>query len=217
MTFGAHFVTDFGNLLIDETFKSLAVASSGTIVTDTAHPLGSYKTFSYTGTNPVLALQDNTPFGIDQQGKSGANWQVQIFSTGPIGTVIKYWVFDDCPATVPSGFGMVVRNAAGAIVFNSNYKYLRVVDQPHIPIAVGETDVYASGRDYAVVFCNGNQVIRSVSHMGGDFTTTWSLFSADIDSNSITFDTNIWQTGLTPDDESYFPGFNALVVDVTDY
>ncbi len=215
MGYGGLFVTDFGNDLIDETFKSLALISKGTLTTDTAHPLGSSKIFSFIGTHPLLALQDSTPFGIHQQGLSGSNWQVEVWSTGAIGTVINWFLFDDVPAVAPSGYGLAVWNAGGDLVFDSNKKYLRIEDFVH---AVG-TYTLTAGRSYAAIFANGKERIISVSDhgSGAGWNTNWDLYGADIDSNVVTVSQNNWQSGNGPDDLTYVPGLDLLLIDVTNF
>jgi len=136
---------------IDDTYANLAVVEMGTKATDTATAAGgnSSVTFSKAGLkNPLIAVAGSNPqvavcWLIDA---STGTWGFNITSGGGIGTQARYLIFDSPPATT-TNFGRQIFDANGNKTFDSNFRYLRVVDMQLN--AVGPFN-YDASKQYAV-------------------------------------------------------------------
>jgi hypothetical protein len=214
VSFGLKTLTSFGVNLIDEDFKSLAVVASGSLTTDET---GITKIITRAGgVNPILALNCPDPIGILAQGRSGSTFTWQVRS-GLISTAVNfdYWVFDNPPNTAPTGMGLVVRNAAGQIAFNSNFKHMRIEDQLFVS-GVPDVNSYTPGQTYAVAFANGT--LRDTgADLGGSFSNDHFMATAYVDAEDIHTGQLQFDTTTDAVDLSYNPFTTVLVLDVTNY
>lgn len=219
MAFGAKIINTASSVQIDQDFKNLALVAKSTIVTTVSSPSGySYVDLTISGVNPVLALRCTTRacyyFYVTN---SGSNWTYRIYVNNATAgaDTITYYVFDEPPAPVMSGFGMVIFNASAQPCFDSRHKYLRVetfVEHPHT-----EADLtFTAGRSYAAVLSR-----PSIGLTSGGMAPPYPLIRFGMGwmgiTNGMARRTVITATGSTgsPTSASY-PGA-AMIVDVTNY
>ncbi len=138
-------------LVIDGEQPNYRLVASGTVATDTAPGPGvdfTSKTISVPGLlAPVVAHSCTAgAYGIVY-----ANGTVKLIAAGPVGTTIKYWVFDDPnTAPVPTGWGLVVRHpTTKKVVYVSGQKSMRVVGFPTVSKG-SSLPSFPSGKTYAV-------------------------------------------------------------------
>lgn len=145
----------------------MAIVSRGTSTTiaysntGTFGDHGSYRDITVTGIDPQLAILSTSYSTVLPRTQSGGSFTFRVIFAAPGGTSFTYFVMDDRPSTI-GNVGLLVRNAAGVLIYSSN-------DLPTRPVAVtgygiafqfgaplGEvynvqTFNYGSGRQYAVV------------------------------------------------------------------
>lgn len=166
---------DSGNLIIDGTYRNVAVVQSGQLNLENGQlpptsTLGNYRfvTVNYTGTIPMVAVRPDAVFYRDSQhfpmnyvrvrvvNNGNGNFQFNFSGRGPL----TYWIYD-IPQSPAASVGLVVRDGSGNLVFHSGYKYLRVVEYAYLdPSSLGldesvGTQLYyqhavPSGRAYAI-------------------------------------------------------------------
>ena len=177
MTFGFQVIGD-GGIQIDANYRNLMLVAKGT--TAILMSAGSVEAVSYTGAagcTPVLALSCTRLAAVMYVVVSGNTWTWHIsvlyrpmsgtFDDGSSGVVhmpatINWYVFDKPPAAPSTGFGLVVRDETGGVVFDSSRRSMRVVGQVASQSIVGYsanssfpspgTFTGAAGRSYACVY-----------------------------------------------------------------
>jgi len=98
-----------------------------------------------------MALRCAVNATILRQTISGSTWTFQIVVDGIIGTSVDYWIFDEPDNAAPSGYGVVVFDENEEVTFNSNKKYIRVVDFFTDNDYDPDTRTYTSGRTYGFI------------------------------------------------------------------
>ena len=136
MTYGFEAYNTSGYLLIDNTYQNLSLQIKQT------YSLSAGASTTVTLTNafsPMLFINASGYVGLTNFYISGttAIWTLQAAST----STGAFYVFDQPLANATTGYGMIVRNAAGTQVFNSTNKYLRVVDVLSVPYSNSNTGV----------------------------------------------------------------------------
>lgn len=148
MATGIKVINDSGTIQIDDSYPTLVVRAQGSVTIPAAgfirvRDLSIQGRLALRATNVVsyltlLSTIDPYPPGYYVYGAPGTNVQWYLFAVnpGPAGNV-----------------GLVIRNAAGALMFDSGAKNMRVVDIRSGPAQAnwGGTVNYDGGRDYAVL------------------------------------------------------------------
>ncbi|EKT4091569.1 hypothetical protein MG068_08455 [Stenotrophomonas sp. ASS1] len=122
---------------IDPSYENLALKTSGAVTTVVAGSTPGLNecgiaTITVAGcNNPVLAIRCDSNFvGLLSRTSSGGTYTWKIIANTPVVTV-SYWVFDTTDVAqmqFNTTRGMRVRNPANnRVVFDSRYKYLRVI------------------------------------------------------------------------------------------
>lgn len=216
MPAGLQIVNNFGTVLIDETYKNLALRQK--ILTATAGALERV-TIPMSGMNePMVALASERYVGVKSMRSDLASFLVQ----GRINGDVTAYIFD-LPQSSGPNQGLRVYNAAGELTFDSNNKYARVVDVYGGPATSDWQPLrtYPSGRNYAVVQLKMAYRKEVVNNGGGNYDITWTMSAArvignTVQGNMIPYKTDNVSAGSAP------PSFTDLsaqfaVIDVTGY
>lgn len=212
MPTGIRIITPTGATQVDETYKNLVVAGSGSVVTSPAYSGATYSIaqFTITANTPIIATRCSVAAAVMFVDKSGSNWTYYLRANSSTAVTINYYVFD-AMGIPPAGPGLVVYNASSQATFHSNAKYMRIVDALAGTSANYGTHAYTTGRIYAWV-----------SSLAGFYSKTAgsNIESCETGAANAT-------NGLTVDKVviARFPGsgsggidkFSGLVVDVTDF
>ena len=157
MPVGFRAVTAAGVVQIDESHLCLSLRAKGSATASIAHTMSQgatwllrYRDLTFTSADaPIVALrvtEANQYTGVIAVTRSGNVWTFRILVIGQATNSFQfqYWIFDRPSAPSVSGFGLIVRDAANRVVFNSNDPVIRVVGQ-----APGD---YGAGRTYAFAY-----------------------------------------------------------------
>lgn len=122
MTYGLTVYNTTNNLVVDNTYKNMGLRSK------TAFSLGSGGEQTITlssANNPLLFISSSDQVGVIEAGLAGSTytWVIRAAASSS-GNV---YVFDD-PVNSTSTYGLKVLDSSGNQVFNSDNKYIRVVD-----------------------------------------------------------------------------------------
>lgn len=139
---------------IDETFANLELVTSGTL---TFSGLESSKSIAAPSgrTNVVIALRPTTA-GTTACVVKATGGGFTVYKGGSDGAVAYHLFADPLNTPTPDKVGLVVRNrATGKIVYNSNYKYLKILDAFPVSLALGQslTKSYDSSKVVALIAC----------------------------------------------------------------
>ena len=214
MPAGLQIIGSHGIAQIDETYKNFVVVASGSKASgDWAVSGVSYfvNIVVSDAVAPLLAFKCAEFVALSNTAISGATWTITLRTNNP--AALDYWVFDESPSTSPASVGIEIYNSAGARVYHSAQKPLRV--------AGTGAGTYTSGRTYAVIRADPG-FASSTTATGLPFPEEWqfdgAIEAAKVVSNVVT------AGGVTTDNAlvSPKPGvFTAayigptLVIDVT--
>lgn len=214
MSAGLIIYNDAGKIQIDENYRNLLVQNSGTNGTPAASGI----------TYPLCALQcPDFAVAYTFTKTSSVSYTVQKAGAGSH----KWWVYD-LSSTPAGSAGLQVYNAAGALVYDSLRKAMKVVDYKKWTTNawVGQAYTYPAGRSYAVVI--GTYASRSTRERlssgvdGYEIQEIQYYGGAKVVGNVVTLD---WinvrdETFLDANPAQYEterPAMDMLVVDVTNY
>lgn len=154
MAYGFRVRTDSGIIQVDDNFHNLAYIAKGTVVMDqngssTGLEWIRYGALALSGRDtPVLALRSNVPVGYRRvENRGSGNWYYELCFDSLYGmSAAVDWYLFDRPVPATSGWGIRIRNAAGAEVFNSNHRYFN--PRAFVPIPAGQPSARATPWDY---------------------------------------------------------------------
>lgn len=123
MTYGMSVTNTSGDLVIDNTYKNMGLRQKVLF----SLSAGGEQTITLTGAaNPLLFISaSGSGVGVIQAGISGSTYTWVIRAAG---TSSGYVYVFDTPVNASSSYGLVVFDGSGNQVFNSDNKYIRVVD-----------------------------------------------------------------------------------------
>lgn len=156
---------------IDANYANYSMVKKGTIQTtagnndwDDRPPVGPALITLSNGSNPMLAIKPRKSTRV-QRWKTGNTWYFKLlvdggdaWNTEPL-PAVPYYIFDKPPTTAtPNGYGLQVWNEQGLVVFDSMFKYMRVVDVINqdgtFPYVGGSNRTYKyAGKEVAVITC----------------------------------------------------------------
>lgn len=159
--FGADFINDEQRSMIDPTYKNMGLRSKETFAVAAG---GVYVVALANATRPLLFLNCNASVGFMYRVDAGTTvtFYLKAGSTG----VCSTYIFDT-PLPASETYGLRVRDINNVVVFDSNSRYMRVVEkfnvwmQGYQNVTPSVTRYYATGK-YAV--CLG---IPRTRHIGG--------------------------------------------------
>lgn len=150
MAHGLKIINDAGTVQVDELYKNMALFAKEVSTTNVVISAGrSKRTFTYDSTlvNPIFAVRC-ADWAVARATFASGTWTVDVFVEDPSGTAFTLYVFGE-PISSGSTIGFQVFNASSQLVFDSNLKYLRVIDFWNKPFQSGgtpfETRSYAPG------------------------------------------------------------------------
>lgn len=119
-----------GTTLIDETYKNFRLVTTGSF--SVAAGL-TYRSFDYNGSNPIIAFRPAKGCFVGQASQDynnfgGQYYTAQIYFDCAAPSSIQYYVFDSIPDSVGNPGHVQVRDSQGRLTFDSNQKYLRLID-----------------------------------------------------------------------------------------
>jgi len=168
---GFKIVGNHGSTMIDENYKNFNLTATGYVTTPQAgqNVMYDYGGVTYTGRNPLVAFRPLGDFSVGATGTylDGNGVYHTDFITGGSGS-LQYYVFDTVPDYTGSTFGVQVRNASGAVTFDSNLRYLRILEIFH---SYNGRSVPVTGRTEAAIFCTPDS---SVEGGFGGYTYFWN-------------------------------------------
>jgi hypothetical protein len=240
VTAGVLIINDDGDILIDKDYPSLGLASKGNLSIaeiDHSNWTGTEEhgaSLTVTGANPILALGGAYYSGIKAMTKSGSSWTFEVRAESAAnGHTIPYYVFDNAKL-VDEGFGLIVRNSSGDIVYSSSQKPARLMAIKEGTLSAGWPNAAApqspqswaigAGRTYAVT------PLETASYYHWYFTTPdqpfeqWveTIYGTKATSNGVAAAgfTNLNLTGSNHDSEAgefEADKYQFLIFDVTNY
>ncbi|WP_295573795.1 hypothetical protein [uncultured Stenotrophomonas sp.] len=165
MAYGARIRNEGGSLVqIDPLYENLALRDKGSVVTVQLGASGresfcGIATIQMAGCNePLIAVKcDGVFVALRKRTKSGTTYTWELITSTPV-TTVQYWVFDTTDVAqmafaIPHG--MRVRNPNnGRVVFDSRYKYMRILSMISGTVA-------SIANDYAVPISSGFAVAFS--------------------------------------------------------
>lgn len=185
MGYGVRILNDSGAVQIDQDFMNLCYKSKFTVtgISRTSFNLtymggslggtsdpdgpGTFYVVNYpAANNAVVAVQP--PAGVklapvnllneSSTGSAPPSGYKRLVFTAPGSTLhtINVFVYDSQPQSLASGkWGMIIRNAAGTVVFNSENRPVRVVRPINVGgLYEGNSYTVSSGRSYAFMYAN---------------------------------------------------------------
>jgi len=123
MSYGITVNNSNGNLVIDNTYKNMGLRQK----TSFSLSSGSEQTITFSSAvNPLLFISaSGSGVGVIEAGLSGSTYTWVIRAAGTSSGYV--YVFDD-PTAATSSYGIKVFDISGNQVFNSDNKYIRVID-----------------------------------------------------------------------------------------
>lgn len=118
MTAGIKIINDWGTVLVDDTFPTLAMLAQGTTTLDSE---GSRYIGNHSGT---VALRSTSVVGY-QYFNEIDGYPRGLFLFGPPGAVVEWYVYAP-PQEPPSNFGLIIRDGTGRLTFDAGRKAARV-------------------------------------------------------------------------------------------
>lgn len=175
MPVGFRAVTGAGVVQIDENHLCLSLRAKGALTATAAHVMSQgstwllrYRDLTFTSADvPIVAVrvtEANQYAGVIAVTRSGNVWTFRVLVMGQATNSFQfqYWIFDRPSAPTSSGLGLIVKDGANRVVFNSNDPVIRVVGQ-------GPGD-YGSGRIYAFAY---SSVINYFHEIVDNTPTGW--------------------------------------------
>ena len=168
---------DSGLIQIDPEWECLCLKEGPVTISVPAggsgDPIGK-TTITSTGCNePIIALACGSSFvGVLSKTQSGTTFTWQIV-TRDIGASVTYWIFDTTDVAAlqfPVSYGMRIKKESnGRVVFDSRYKYMRILQLASATAGTASSDISISASSqYAVGISNtGLYTIVSGGPVGG--------------------------------------------------
>lgn len=166
MSFGMAVYNDGGNILIDGTYSNFHLTDKQTYTTD--YNVGntgmSAKSITFSNCNATLFAVRGPGITYRITTISGTTWTVEFLVAkaaggSSLGTGFTVYRFDSNPPPSGDHYGMRIYNEAGALVFDSGYRTMRVVDlRVNVPTADSAV-TYEGGHDYAAIPARSGDLI----------------------------------------------------------
>lgn len=160
MPAGFQFINDNDNVIIDENFFNYAFISKHTLAfQNAAGPVtggfGNQAFLTVPGDRPLVAARCSKPFTVSRARQVSGGWQfgwISVHGGGAaVGDTIEVFVFDRPPVRSGPGFGLQVFDAQERVVFDSQNRYMRVVDARTLVGSTPSADVNLGPGAYAQI------------------------------------------------------------------
>ncbi|WP_146033444.1 hypothetical protein [Stenotrophomonas sp. VV52] len=179
------------NVIIDEKFFNYAFISKHTLTFQAAAGpvtggFGRQAFLTVPGDRPIVAVRSSKPFTVSRARPVSGGWQFgwisSNFGGAAVGDTIEVFVFDRPPARSGPGSGLQVFDDAGRIVFDSQNRYMKVVDARTLIGATPTADVNLGPGVYAQII-----TVPGFRWTGNQSTPTadwqWACFAGLVTSN----------------------------------
>ncbi len=197
MGVGFQCFSDSGYIQIDENYRNLALLRKTTLTGTDANSAGvslaayTCRWVSYTATSKesILAFYSNgkfCPFIVQESGgtfiwkialdSASGNNQITIYEFGP-------------PPQSGTNNGFQVLNAAGQVVFDANFRYMRFADffTGSFIDLIKKSKTYTSGRSYAVAYGCGAANYDSYQDLPGQFQNYVGMYMTQFTSSNVLY------------------------------
>ncbi len=171
-------------VMIDDTFRNLELATSGTASTSAAWSPSALRvaTITVSGrSDPVVAIASTTACALlYRTNNGGGSFTFKIIFNTTSDISFSYYIYDNPDNSAPLLY-MVVRDANNNVIFNAGEKYMRVVGVMNTPVPPGTgttstSTAFTSGKTYAVLLGHSGMYIRDVVGVvdpGGGSLARW--------------------------------------------
>ncbi|MGW8174616.1 MAG: hypothetical protein ACWGHP_04605 [Stenotrophomonas sp.] len=166
MTVGARIRNEGGSLVqVDPGYENLALRTLGTVVTAQLGPAGRQAncgvvTIQLAGCNePLLAVRcTSAHVGLRKRTQVGNSYTWELITNSPV-TSVDYWIFDTTDVAQMAFLmnkGLRIRNPVNnRIIFDSRYKYLRVINMIGLQLGTGQQEASVPQADgFAMALSN---------------------------------------------------------------
>lgn len=244
MAYGLYNINDAGTVLIDDAYSNLALSTSGTVSSITANTFYTAAGFEApgdtnmiywivdypAGTNPILAVKppSNRNIGtcefaqlnVSTHPLASGYKRAIFFSEGTTSGSLTYYVFDNLNPSglLNTGYGMQILDSSGNLVFHSNAKYLRIIQDATLRgSTVGTNYTVSSSKTYAFLLSNATRR-RYLPASGSLRRYKQACFKQTTTTNITIYGSNYWfldqmAAGSLVDTEPDF----GYIIDVTGY
>lgn len=157
---GLQIFNDSGYIQIDADYLNMELKQKGTFNlpgSNTANggSISSGVQISFNGESPVIAIKSTTFCCAYPLSRSGNTFNFYIYNGDGQDCTGEYFIFDNSSSEGAGSSGLQVFNGQGRLVFDSNKKYLRVLDywQVDEPPGEGVTRNYGD-KQVATIMCD---------------------------------------------------------------
>jgi hypothetical protein len=191
MRAGFEFTNANENVVIDETFFNYAFISKHTLVFQAAGGpvtggFGRQAFLSVAGDRPLVAARCSKPFTVSRARPVAGGWEFAWISSNfggaAVGDTIEVFVFDRPPARSGSGYGLQVFDQSSKVVFDSQNRYMRVVDARTLQGATPTANVNLGAGSFAqIITIPGFRWTGTQASPSADWQ--WACFAGLVTSN----------------------------------
>jgi len=133
MAAGIQVFNDSNFIQIDGDYRNLEFKQKGSVNIPGSNAAGgggvvSYVTVSYSGVDPVIAINSSGFSYASISSISGNTYTWMIYNGETSAQTVEYFIFAQPSSSSAGNSGIEIRDAAGSLVFDSNKRYLRVMD-----------------------------------------------------------------------------------------
>ncbi|WP_294196538.1 hypothetical protein [uncultured Sphingomonas sp.] len=217
MATGVSIANNYGSIIVNENFKNDYLVRKGT-VTISSRSSYDFTSVNFSGVAPKFAFRENT--GGKMVGVTSIDYYNGTYTANMVCSdtpaTITYYIFDTVPDNLPSLGYFSVRDGQGRLTFDSNLKYLRLID---FVSGNGRTAPKVAGVTEAAIICSPNMQQWGG---GGGFSTVASAvadfgFGYDLAYLNMGYtDTSDGGT-INSNEPTYDYPTSVMIIDVTGY
>ena len=230
---GLQVFNDSGFVQIDANYLNMELKSKGSAVIGPSNMANGGSligkiSFTVGGETPAVAVISSGYVACYLASRSGNSFTFEIYNGESANTSVEWFVFDNSNNEGVGNSGLQVLNAAGRLVFDSNKKYLRVLDyweKMEGSLEAPETRNYP-GKRVAVIMCDYRYRFLVTNSPANPGSTTMKFIQSQLDcSRTINDSLSVKLTATFTNANASNPGVNGagegpsrwLVADVTNY
>lgn len=174
MSAGLEVKNSQNNILIDSTYKNLALVDIKTVTFNQSGPNSGvgWGHLYYSGQNPIFALGDTNGgyVGAAWSSRSGNDYFVKLNCHPNTVSSCTVFIFDE-PTDPAPGSGLTVWNESGQVVFSSDVSYLRPLGIVNITGLLDNSNNWSGfSKSYnnpvAVIFCKAHSEMTGNPQIG---------------------------------------------------
>lgn len=191
MRAGFEFTNANENVVIDEAFFNYAFISKHTLIFQAAGGpvtggFGRQAFLTVAGDRPLVAARCSKPFTVSRARPVAGGWEFAWISSNfggaAVGDTIEVFVFDRPPARNGAGYGLQVFDPSARVVFDSQNRYMRVVDARTLQGATPTANVNLGAGSFAqIITIPGFRWTGTQASPSADWQ--WACFAGLVTSN----------------------------------